>query len=123
MSSFNLSLTQGTFVLVSGRLGAVYGHKNVRLAGGAWFIVWSVVNGFCNNFIAFNAARAFSGIGGALIMPNAVAMIGITFPPGKMRNLSLGFFGASAPIAGSLGSVFAGLLIQFAHWKWIFFCL
>lgn len=39
-------LTQGTFVLVSGRLGAVYGHKNVLLWGGAWFVVWSVVNGF-----------------------------------------------------------------------------
>jgi MFS family permease len=117
------SLTQGTFVLVGGRLGAVYGHKNVLFAGGAWFVAWSVINGFCGNFISFNVARALSGIGGALIMPNAVAIIGITFPPGKMRNISLGFFGASAPIGGYLGSIFAGILTQYASWKWIFFGL
>jgi MFS family permease len=29
-------LTQGTFVLIGGRLGAVYGHKNILAAGCAW---------------------------------------------------------------------------------------
>jgi len=93
------------------------------LIGGAWFILWSLINGFCNNFITFNVARAMSGIGGALIMPNAVAMISITCPPGKMRNVSLGFFSASAPMAGSIGSIFAGVILQYASWKWLFFVM
>lgn len=60
---------------MSGRLGAVYGHQNILFLGGAWFVVWSMVNGFTSSFIPFIVARALSGIGGALLMPNIVAMI------------------------------------------------
>ena len=117
------SLTQGTFVLMSGRLGTVYGHRNVLVAGAIWLVIWSIANGFCDSFVSFNVARALSGIGGALIMPNAVALISTTIPPGRMRNVTLGFFGASAPIGSYLGAVWAGIFVQFASWKWIFFSL
>lgn len=39
------ALTVGTFVLPAGRLGDVYGHKNLVLIGWLWFSVWSVVTG------------------------------------------------------------------------------
>lgn len=116
-------MTQGTFVLISGRLGAVYGHRTVLIGGAIWFVIWTLANGFCNNFVAFNVARAFSGIGGALIMPNAVALISSTIPPGKVRNITLGFFGASAPIGSYLGAIWAGIFVQFVNWNWIFFSL
>lgn len=99
MLTIHPRMTQGTFVLISGRLGEVYGHRNAMLAGGAWFVLWSLINGFCNNFIAFNVARAMSGIGGALIMPNAVAMISITCPPGNKRYVAGTF--SSSELAGS----------------------
>ncbi|EMR64151.1 putative efflux pump antibiotic resistance protein [Eutypa lata UCREL1] len=95
-------LTLGTFVLISGRLGSVYGHKNMLLLGGAWFSLWSFLNIACRSFLAFNIARGFTGMGGALILPNAVAMISTTFPPGRSRNFCLGIFGAAAPIGGGL---------------------
>lgn len=113
-------LTQGTFVLISGRLGAVYGHKNMLLLGGAWFALGSLINNFCSDFLVFNLIRGFTGMGGALILPNAVAMIGITFPPGRMRNFCLGIFGAAAPIGGYLGAVFAGVFTQFTPWRYLF---
>lgn len=113
-------LTSGAFVLMTGRLGSIYGHKNILLGGAAWWIFWSFINAFCNNFIAFNVARALSGIGAAMIVPNAIAVIGTTIPPGKMRNLSLGFFGAGAPVGGWLGAFFAGLLAELTPWKWLF---
>jgi MFS family permease len=116
-------LTQGTFVLISGRLGAVYGHKNVLLAGGAWFMLWSIVNGFMKDFAGFVIARAFTGVGGALIMPNVVALIAITCPPGKLRNISLGIFGASAPLGGYLGSIIAGAFIEIHQWRWTLFTM
>jgi MFS family permease len=116
-------LTQGTFVLVSGQLGAVYGHKTMLLLGGAWFALWSLINSFCNNFFAFNIARSLTGIGGALILPNAVAMIGITNPPGKRRNLCLGIFGAAGPIGGYLGAVLVGIFTELSHWRWLFIFL
>src|ERR1700712_2649156 len=94
-----LRLTHGAFVLISGRIGAVYGHKNIVLLGGAWWVLWSVINGFCTrSLVTFAIARAFAGIGAAFVMPNIVAIIGITFPPGRLRNLTLGFLGFGCPV-------------------------
>ncbi|KAI9740311.1 MAG: hypothetical protein M1834_004889 [Cirrosporium novae-zelandiae] len=116
-------LTQGTFVLISGRLGAVYGHKTILLFGGAWFVVFSVANGFTNSFAPFIIVRALSGIGGALLMPNVVALIAITCPPGRLRNISLGFFSASAPMGSYLGSLIAGGFVAAGRWNLCFFTM
>ncbi|KAJ5593761.1 hypothetical protein N7537_010665 [Penicillium hordei] len=114
------ALTQGTFVLVSGRLGDVYGHRELVLAGGVWLTICTLANAFCNNFFAFVTMRALAGLGGALIMPNAVAMISSTNPPGRVRNLSLGLFGASAPVGGYFGALLLGAFLQQTEWKWFF---
>jgi MFS family permease len=95
----------------------------VLIAGAIWFTIFTLATGFCGTFVAFNAMRALSGIGGALIMPNAVALISTAIPPGRMRNVTLGFFGASAPIGSYLGAIWAGGFVQFARWEWVFFSL
>ncbi|KAE9374123.1 major facilitator superfamily MFS-1 [Stipitochalara longipes BDJ] len=116
-------LTQGTFVLISGRLGSVYGHKNILLLGAAWFSLWTSINGFIPSFAAFVAIRALSGIGGALMMPNVVALISSTCPPGRLRNVSLGVFSASAPTGGYVGSLIAGAFFEKGMGRWLFFFL
>ncbi|KAL6238867.1 hypothetical protein BDW75DRAFT_227663 [Aspergillus navahoensis] len=114
-------LTQGTFVLMSGRLGDVYGHRKMLLGGGAWLVLCSFVGAFAHtNFFAFVTMRALAGVGGACIMPNAVAMIAITNPPGRVRNLSLGFFAASAPLGGYFSALFLGAFMERTHWRWFF---
>ncbi|KAH7170000.1 major facilitator superfamily domain-containing protein [Dactylonectria macrodidyma] len=113
-------LTQGAFILITGRLGAVYGHKNLTLIGCSVFSIFSIVNAFCTGYESFIAARALTGIGGGLFMPNAVSTITITVPPGKSRNLLLGFFAASPPIGGVIGALLAGVFTQFYDWKWFF---
>ncbi|EXJ91360.1 hypothetical protein A1O1_04472 [Capronia coronata CBS 617.96] len=113
-------LTQGAFVLIAGPIGAVYGHKNMLIYGTLWLGVCNLVCGFCDNFIAFVIMRALAGIGGGFIMPNAVAILTITNPPGPTRNLLLGFFGASAPLGGWLGALFLGLFQQYTAYKWFF---
>ncbi|KAI9036820.1 MFS general substrate transporter [Aspergillus affinis] len=114
------ALTQGTFVLMSGRLGDVFGHRRLLILGGIWLAVCTLISAFCNNFFAFVCMRALSGVGGAAIMPNAVAMIATTNPPGKVRNLSLGLFGASAPMGGYFGALFLGAFLEKTEWKWFF---
>ncbi|KAH8705859.1 putative transporter [Talaromyces proteolyticus] len=114
------ALTQGTFVLMSGRLGDVFGHRELLVIGGIWLSVCILISAFCNNFFAFVTMRALAGVGGALIMPNAAAMISVTNPPGRVRNLSLGLFGASAPIGGYLGALFLGAFLEKTDWKWCF---
>lgn len=68
----------------------------------------------------FNIMRGLSGIGSALIVPNAVAIVGTTLPPGPMRNRCLGLFGAGAPIGGWFGALMAGVLAEGTSFMWLF---
>lgn len=116
-------LTQAAFVLMGGRLGTVYGHKNTVVVAGIFWVIFHLVSGFMKSVITLSVMRGLSGIGGALIVPNAIALLIITFPPGKMRNITVGFFGAMAPMGATLGSLLAGLFVQLLPWKWLFFFL
>ncbi|KAI3318441.1 MFS general substrate transporter [Xylariaceae sp. AK1471] len=116
-------LTQGTFVLIGGRLGAIYGHKNVLMAGSLWWILWAALGGYANNLVAVCFMRGLCGIGGGLMTPNIIALIGITFPPGKKRNLGFALFGAMAPVGAAGGSLIGAIVIQLTEWKWAFFLL
>ncbi|KAL5091326.1 hypothetical protein Trisim1_003293 [Trichoderma cf. simile WF8] len=116
-------LTQGAFVLIGGRIGSIYGHKNVLVAACVWWSIFSLGSGFSRDIVALIALRALTGVGGAFMVPNAISLLTINFPPGRLRNLSVGFFGAMAPIGASIGCVFAGLLAQLTPWKYMFFGL
>ncbi|KAJ8100131.1 major facilitator superfamily domain-containing protein [Lipomyces tetrasporus] len=89
--------------------GRLYGHKNVVLAAGIWWVIFQPVSGFVRNFIALCVIRALTGIGGAFMVPNAIALLTIAFPPGRQRNITVGLFGAMAPIGAAGGSVFPGI--------------
>jgi MFS family permease len=116
-------LTQGAFVLMGGRLGMIFGHKNMVVLAGIWWVIFSLVSGFTRNFIALCTMRALTGIGGGMMVPNAIALLTITFPPGRMRNITVSLFGAMAPLGASGGCVLPGLLVQLVPWKWLFFFL
>ena len=75
-------LTGGAFMLMSGRLGSIYEHACILLLGASWWVLWSFINGLCTNFMAFNIARGKSGVG-AMVVPNAVAIIGMKVPTGE----------------------------------------
>ena len=110
---------------VQGRLGDIYGHKRIFITGWAWFATWSLVAGFCTptQLIWFSACRALQGIGPALTIPTAIALIGQTFPVGLKRNLAFACFGASGPTGAALGAIMAALVSQMASWHWCFYAL
>jgi MFS family permease len=103
----------------------MYGHKKIYLIGWLWFAVWSIITGFSytSNHIMFSTCRALQGIGPALLVPNAVALIGRTLPVGKQRMVGFACFGASGPLGATAGAVFSALLAQLAWWPWMFWVL
>ncbi|KAK3313612.1 major facilitator superfamily-domain-containing protein [Apodospora peruviana] len=119
------SMTVGTFILPAGRLGDIYGHKRIFMVGWAWFAIWSLVCGFCteSQLILFSTFRAFQGIGPALVIPNAIAIIGRTFPVGLKRNIIFACFGAAGPTGAAAGAVLAALVAQLLSWHWCFWLL
>ncbi|RKL43954.1 hypothetical protein BFJ70_g4266 [Fusarium oxysporum] len=114
------SLTQSALVLISGRLGAVYGHQKLLLLGGVIIVTFSIANAFCNTYNAFIAIRALTGVGGGILMPNAVATLTIMVPPGKVRNFTLAIFAASPPVGAGIGSLMIGAFLEYSEWKWHF---
>ncbi|WZH49955.1 major facilitator superfamily domain-containing protein [Fusarium acuminatum] len=113
-------LTQGAFVLVTGRLGAVYGHKQLTLLGCAIFTLFSLINAFMKTYDPFIAMRALTGVGGGIFMPNAVSIITTMVPPGRSRNVVLGFFAASPPLGGMIGALLTGAFMDNISWTWLF---
>ncbi|KAJ5464470.1 MFS general substrate transporter [Penicillium daleae] len=86
--------TVGTFILVAGRLGDMYGHRLLFIVGFLWVGLWSLLAGFnvWSSPIFFDCCRAFQGIGPAMLLPNAVAIFGQThIHPVAERSLFLAF--------------------------------
>lgn len=105
------SLTVGTFILFSGRLGDLFGWKRMLVIGYIWFALWSLVAGLAwySNHVLFVFARVFQGIGPAICLPNGLALLGALYQAGPRKNMAFAAFGAAAPGGSIVGAVFAGL--------------
>lgn len=116
------SLTVGTFILFTGRLGDLFGWKKMLVIGYCWFGVWSVVAGLSvySNHVLFVFARVFQGIGPAICLPNGLALLGGLYGPGKRKNMAFAIFGSCAPGGSMAGAAFAALFAQLAWWPWTF---
>lgn len=117
------SLTVGTFILFSGRLGDLFGYKLMFLLGLSWYSVWTMVCGLAvfSSHVLFIFARVLQGIGPALMLPNALALLGVTYPPGKKKAMALAAFTSCAPTGAVIGTLFSGLF-ALVWWPWTFWC-
>ncbi|KAH9825953.1 drug resistance protein [Teratosphaeria destructans] len=117
------SLTVGTFILLSGRLGDVFGYKRMLIIAYAWFAIWEMVAGLSvySNYVLFIWARVLMGIGPSIALPNSLALLALLYEPGRRKNMAFAVFGATAPAGSIIGSAFAALLaLPSAWWPWTF---
>ncbi|KAH7087518.1 major facilitator superfamily-domain-containing protein [Paraphoma chrysanthemicola] len=119
------SLTVGTFILLSGRCGDMFGYKPMVIIGFAWFALWNVVAG-CSVYadgngeqVLFIFARVLSGIGPALMLPNALGLLGVVYRNGRKKDMVFSLFGSCAPSGAVVGQLVSGAL-ALAWWPWTF---
>ena len=120
------SLTVGTFILIAGRLGDIHGHKLLLILGYLWYGLTSLVAGltvYSRSQKFYICMRALQGIGPAVLLPNAVAILGRTYPQGRRKEMIFSLFGATAPWGFIVGSGFASTLAERTWWPWAFWCL
>ncbi|KAK3984033.1 putative drug resistance protein [Cladorrhinum sp. PSN332] len=126
-------LTSATFVLPSGRVGDLFGHRKVFVAGWVWFGIWSLASGLSvyaegsgngNGNGNGNGGKG-AGIGPALLVPSGQALLGRTYPPSVRKNMVLCLFGASAPLGFVSGAIFSSLFAVRGpnSWPWAFYVL
>lgn len=115
------SLTVGSFILLSGRFGDVFGYKKMVLIGYIWFAIWSMIAGLAvySNHVLFIFARVMQGVGPSICLPNGLAILGASYAPGKKKAMMFAIFGAAAPGGSIVGALFAGLF-SLAWWPWTF---
>lgn len=92
--------------------------------GFGWFSIWSVVVGLSiySNFVLVVFARVLQGIGPAICLPNALAILGSVYPPGHKKAMVFAFFGAMAPVGAVVGSAIASAISLF-WWPWAFWAM
>ncbi len=114
------ALVLAVLVITAGRLGDLLGPRTMFVAGIAVFTVASAACGFAPGPAALIAFRAVQGIGAAMLMPQTLAIVTMTFPP-ERRGAAFGIWGAVAGLATIAGPTLGGLLVTAFDWRWIFF--
>ncbi|MGZ3582777.1 MAG: MFS transporter, partial [Ktedonobacterales bacterium] len=122
------ALSLAVFLVTAGRLGDIFGRKRLFMLGLGLFSLGSLICGLSGSFSigAFShiqvliAARAFQGIGGAIMLPLALAIIAATFT-GRKRGTAIGIYGGVSGLAVAVGPVIGGILVSSFGWQSIFF--
>jgi EmrB/QacA subfamily drug resistance transporter len=114
------SLFLAALILVGGSMGDHFGRRRVFAIGVFLFTVASVLCGLAPNVNFLIFARAFQGIGGALLVPGSLAIISASFDS-KQRGRAIGTWSGFTAITSAVGPVLGGFLVQYASWRWVFF--
>ncbi|KAI8826138.1 major facilitator superfamily, partial [Fimicolochytrium jonesii] len=115
------ALTFGGFLLLTGRLGDVYGHRKFFVAGLAWFTVFAVVSGLSTSSTMLIIARGLQGVGAAATIPNAIALILRVYPIGRSRNRAMAMFSSTGAVGFVVGLIIGGSVTQSSlGWRWMF---
>lgn len=110
----------GILPLGVGRLGDLWGHRSLYLAGLALFLVASFACGIAPTIEILIACRTLQGIGAAIMTPGTLAIVTRAFPP-EQRGLALGIYGGIASLGLVAGPLLGGILVNTGSWRWVFF--
>jgi EmrB/QacA subfamily drug resistance transporter len=113
-------LVYAVLLITAGRLGDLYGPKQLFIAGLAIFTLASAACGFATDPTQLIAARVAQGLGGALLTPQTLSVLTVIFPPQK-RGTAFGIWGAVAGGATIAGPMLGGFIVTHWGWSWIFF--
>src|SRR3989440_4110120 len=117
------ALAFAVVLITGGRLGDIYGRKRLFLIGMTGFTVASALCGLAATPGVLIGARVLQGGMAALMVPQVMAIIHVTFPANE-RGKVMGMFGAIVGSAAVAGPILGGLLVQWnlfgLHWRPIF---
>ena len=113
-------LVSAALTLIGGAAGDRFGRRRVFIAGIVVFTLASIACGLAPGAIPLVAARIVQGFGGALMVPNSLAIIGAAFDE-REKGKAIGTWAGATSIAGAVGPVLGGWLTDAVSWRAIFF--
>ncbi|WP_433653930.1 MFS transporter [Nocardia sp. CA-128927] len=98
-------------LITGGRLGDIHGRRKVFLLGTIGFTLASLLCGFAAGPGMLIAARVLQGGAAAVMMPQVLATLHVTFA-GENRSRAFGLFGAVLAMGSVVGPVLGGVLTE-----------
>src|ERR671933_304416 len=113
-------LTLAGFLMLSGRIGDIYGYKKLFIIGVLLFSLASLIGGLAPSEIVLILARVVQGLGAAMASATGLSILAATFPEGKQRNRALSVFSAATGSGFAAGMILGGVITATLGWRWVF---
>lgn len=112
-------LPLSALLLLGGAAGDRFGRRRLLIIGVALFALASVACALATSLMVMLLGRFVQGIGAAMLMPNSLAILGQSFS-GEAKGRAIGIWASVGAIAGAVGPVIGGWLIDLGSWRGIF---
>ncbi|MEV1159877.1 MFS transporter [Micromonospora chokoriensis] len=110
------TLVVASMVLSAATLGSRYGRRRMFGAGVIAMIVGGAVVAGAPSAAWVIVGQLVAGLGGALILPNSLAILGATFTDPHRRTEVITAWSAASGVGLAVGPLIAGALLQ--HYQW-----
>ena len=117
------NLLFAALLLAAGSLSDRLGRKGFLVAGLVVFGAASVAGALTDTAGQLIVARAFMGIGAAMIFPTTLSLISNVYTERAERAKAIGHWGGTIGIAIALGPIVGGWLLEHFSWPSIFFAM
>lgn len=112
-------LTLGALLLLGGALGDRYGRRRIFRVGLLLFTVASVLCALSPTLPVLIAARVVQGVGGALLVPQSLAIVTAVFCDDD-RGAAIGAWSGLSGLSTAIGPFVGGSLVDAWSWRWAF---
>lgn len=112
-------LTFAALLMPSGALADRFGRRRIGVVGLVLFTLSSLLCGLAPDALVLNLSRALQGVGAALQLSAALAILSHEFR-GPDRARAFGFWGTVIGIAVALGPLVGGVITSGLGWRWAF---
>jgi EmrB/QacA subfamily drug resistance transporter len=113
------TFTFAVFLLTGAALGDRFGRKRMFMIGVAIFTAASALAALAPSTDWLIAARAFQGVGGAIVTPLTLTLLSAAVSANR-RGVALGAWSGIAGFAVAMGPLVGGAVVEGISWQWIF---
>lgn len=103
----------------AGKFGDIVGRRRAFTLGLSLFALGSLMATLAPILPVVATSRVLMAAGGAILIPNAMALLRIVIPEHR-RSVAFGYFGALLSASAAVGPLIGGLLTEHLGWTWIF---
>jgi len=110
----------GSLLITFGNIGDRYGRLKLIMGGAVVFGAGSLGAAYAQSPLMLIAARALMGLGGATLLPSALAIVSALFPDARQRARAIGIFAATFAVGFAIGPLIGGMLLRQFEWSVVF---